>query len=33
VWYRPRLGETRDDREILAGKVVHTIIAGLGTRG
>lgn len=32
VWYRPRLGETRDDREILANKIVHTIIAGLGTR-
>lgn len=29
VWYRPRLGETREDRDILAGKVVNTIMAGL----
>lgn len=29
VWYRPRLGETREDRDILAGKVVNTIMTGL----
>lgn len=31
VWYRPRLGETRDDREILATKIVRTIMTGLHT--
>ena len=32
VWYRPRLGETRDDREILAEKLVDTQMSGLATR-
>lgn len=33
IWYRPRLGETRDDREILAEKIVDGLMDGLRTRG
>ncbi len=29
VWYRPRMGETRDDREILAEKIVNGLMDGL----
>ncbi|WP_370540467.1 hypothetical protein [Azospirillum sp. INR13] len=29
IWYRPRPAETRDDREILADKIVDSIMQGL----
>lgn len=29
IWYRPRAGETREDREILAAKLVDTIMHGM----
>jgi len=33
IWYRPRPGETHEDRLILAEKIVGTIMTGLEVRG